>query len=359
MTHGRCRDVAQPQRRQRKHRMKANLPMNDIHPLFRRRPESAGRQGFTLVELLVVIAIIGILIALLVPAVQMVREAARRTQCTSQMRQLQIAVSNYETAFQKYPDGGTQINEVSMFVTLLPYLELQNLSKQVNKDTNLFSLPASDPLINTGNENLAANRLQVLLCPSGLEEFAEDPATGLPVSPELYTTHYYGVMGPTGDPALNGQGHVNPISGVFYSCIDAGSVNGAYSTEGVFSPNQTVDHSRLVDGSSTTLMFGEISWEDRDGARTSYRSWIRGVSRFSPGDPAFAGEVCSMKNVDFPINSDQVTILNSMAFGSMHPTGANFVFCDGSTRLIPESIDFTLYKSLSTVDGGEIAAEEF
>ena len=149
------------------------------------------RSGFTLIELLVVIAIIGILIGLLLPAVQGVREAARRTSCANNLRQLGLAAMNYEGIFKKFPSGFTQDRILfngslrfqghSVFYFMLPYLEQNNLS-----DTMNFKLPLAN-VSGTPNGGLAATPISIYLCPTDLlpNSSVPFPETGTP-------TQYYG-----------------------------------------------------------------------------------------------------------------------------------------------------------------------
>src|SRR5436190_23807607 len=119
------------------------------------------REAFTLIELLVVIAIIAILIGLLLPAVQKVREAANRAQCQNNLHQIGTALHNYASVNNRFPPGGVSANETSWHVHLLPFLELQNLFNQFNLSAGQY-----DAGTMAGRNAVAFNRVAVFLCPS-------------------------------------------------------------------------------------------------------------------------------------------------------------------------------------------------
>ena len=147
------------------------------------------RKAFTLVELLVVIAIIGILVALLLPAIQAAREAARRSECGNKLKQIALALQNYHDTYKTLPCGGWQDTQMSWLVSVLPFVEQQTLFDQFIFTTGAYT--------QTGKNALAANPIPAYLCPSGVIKMSQETTT-------LYTTHYYGNMGPKG---------INPVTG--------------------------------------------------------------------------------------------------------------------------------------------------
>ncbi len=314
---------------------------------------SRARAAFTLIELLVVIAIIAILIALLVPAVQKVREAAARSECTNNLKQLGLALHNFHNVFHGFPKAGKLTNELSWHVYILPFIEQDNLYKQFNFAPGTFNGPPN----NTGpkRNELALNRIPQFLCPSCDIEKMLLNAPNNPDLPELinneppYTTHYYGVMGPTGN---------NPITGQPYGWNNVGP-HGGFAKEGIFiqdtvaagnspGPDVGVRIAQVLDGTSNTLMVGEISWVN-NATGTRYRSWVRGCDTA----PVCAG----CRNVTNAINSPSIATFNDIAFGSMHSAGANFLMGDGSARFILDSINLGTYRALASIDGGEVLGD--
>ena len=144
-------------------------------------------RGFTLVELLVVIAIIGVLVALLLPAVQAAREAARRSQCQNNLKQLGLALHNHHDTYKKFPTFSAGNPNISWVVYLLPFMEQNNVYE-------LFPRDASGKLqVTTTSDVRATNRIDPLLCPSGVVQFSTYSGEG-----GRYTTHNNGVLGPKG-----------------------------------------------------------------------------------------------------------------------------------------------------------------
>jgi len=290
--------------------------------LYARKPHT---RGFTLVELLVVIAIIGVLVALLLPAVQAAREAARRSSCTNNLKQLGLALHNHHDTFGQFPVGATTAsNGLSLHVALLPFMEQKNRYDLFNQN-EAFTSSTNRPLTQTPVDGF--------LCPSGTEIIADDNASDR-------TTHYYGSMGPTG---------ANTTTGTNYKENTAGG-HGGWGLQGLFGWNTELGFSNVTDGTSSTIAFGEISWGDRNGKDTRYRAWARGGQANSYMAPA--------KNVAQAINADYTALFNDMSFGSNHPGGAQFAYVDGSVHFIPETIDFGVYKATASRNGQEVATAD-
>ena len=308
------------------------------------------RKAFTLIELLVVIAIIAILIGLLLPAVQKVREAAARTKCQNNLKQIGLALHNFHDAIGGLPKAGKFSNELSWHVFVLPYAEQGSLFNQFNLAAGAFNGPPGNrgPMKN----ELAFNKVPIYLCPScPLDRMATNSPPNNVNAPELinnqapYTTHYYGVMGPKG---------TNPVTGLAYTWDNTGS-HGGFARQGMFmrdtikpNPNTGAEpgypFTAITDGTSNTLMVGEIAWVNNITG-TRYRSWIRGCDTA----PVCAGS----RNVVNSINTPSIALFNDIAFGSMHPSGANFLMGDGAVRFIRDSINLNTYRAMASRDGGE------
>jgi prepilin-type N-terminal cleavage/methylation domain-containing protein/prepilin-type processing-associated H-X9-DG protein len=309
--------------------------VHNVPPRLRRlRPVRA----FTLIELLVVIAIIAVLIGLLLPAVQKVREAANRAKCFNNLKQIGLALHNYHDAEKRFPPGGVDRNETSWHVYLLPYLEQEALFREFDLSPGSFTSGPGQ----AGRNAVAFNRVAVYLCPSARTEKMLLNTPNNVNTPELingqppYTTHYYGVMGPGG---------TNPATGAPYGFRNT-TEYGGFGTQGVFECNSRTRIADVTDGTSNTLLVGEVSWvHPVVGSR--YRSWMRGCEQ--GGNNWIAG----CRNVVSSINTPDIATFNNIAFGSQHPGGANFVLCDGSVRFVSENINLGVYKAAASRNGGE------
>jgi prepilin-type N-terminal cleavage/methylation domain-containing protein len=311
------------------------------------------RRAFTLIELLVVIAIIAILIALLVPAVQKVREASARTQCQNHLKQIGLAVHGFHDAYKGFPKAGEKSNNMSWHVFILPFIDQVPLYDKFDLSPGKFN----DAPNNTGpGKNVNGLTLvPAYQCPSSLikkMQTANPPNN--PNLPEImngeipYTTHYYGVMGPVG---------INPATGTAYRFDNSGAAtHGGFSLQGIFVRDTTsnglkgceigIKAAQVTDGTSNTFLVGELSWGN-DYTGTRYRSWVRGCD--------FDGtEVCAgCKNVVNVINFPAITLFNEISFGSSHPGGTHFCLADGTVRFIQQTINLGVYRSLASYDGGE------
>ena len=304
--------------------------------------------GFTLVELLVVIAIIGILIAILLPAVQAAREAARRMQCSNNLRQMMIAVHGYHDLFGVMPPEAWPWQGISVYTRLLPFVEQRSAF-----DTIDFGLIGDNPddQGNLGVFEIAKMRIQVLLCPSCSNTFSSMKMYGQEV--DCFTAHYYGISGAAG---------TNPATGGEYSHIvasETGGMAGPVADNGVIYESSSVPFSGITDGLSNTFCFGEIAHNDYEG----YFAWTRGGQKAQGVGPIIYG---SAKNVAWSIGviwnrSDPSypmykSFFNNGSFSSHHPAGAQFALCDSSVRLVSESTDPDILKSFASRSGGEIAS---
>jgi prepilin-type N-terminal cleavage/methylation domain-containing protein len=343
-------------------------------------PHRRFHRAFTLIELLVVIAIIGILIALLLPAVQKVREAANRSRCQNNLKQLGIALHNYHDANGSLPPGnygGTFA--YSWIVMILPYIEQDNIAKQMVWDHALLLTPGSQQY---GNDINAANgpiirrmRSRVLVCPSSpLPMVIRNNYDGTlgHLSPS-----YAGVAGSNPDfsgtnRCPGGENHSTCLNGVLIA-----NTTGAAGTTGPTGSLTKMPLERLTDGTANVLAIGEQSswgWTITSTGQT-LRGDCRASGRFGWAAGGYSGNGARRSNlviVNRPLGTLQcgrplydgtpqptdvgmVTLTdldNTTAFRSSHGAGAEFTFGDGSVRWLSESIGFTLYRSLAIRDSG-------
>jgi prepilin-type N-terminal cleavage/methylation domain-containing protein/prepilin-type processing-associated H-X9-DG protein len=298
-----------------------------------RRTSKFSPNGFTLVELLVVITIIGILIALLLPAVQTAREAARRMQCANNLKQLGLALHSYGASHGVFPPGGFSSTEMGFLVMLLPQMEQQAIYDQF-----VFT---DGPYEVAGKLSNSLNLIPAYLCPSCTQQ--KSTMTGecwpLPDGVRVYATHYVGIMGP------------KLVDGGIqqYRIKYETETYGGLAQQGVLYWDNAVSVESITDGTSNTFAVGELSWSEYP----AYRSWVRGGSRTN----SHASPIC--KNVTtIPINSKppySSTPHNDNPLGSDHSGGVNVAMCDGSTQFISENIDYSVALSLASRDGGETA----
>jgi prepilin-type N-terminal cleavage/methylation domain-containing protein/prepilin-type processing-associated H-X9-DG protein len=290
------------------------------------------RPAFTLVELLVVIAIIGVLIALLLPAVQAAREAARRLKCTNNMKQATMAMLNYHDTYGCFPpDSCDNARYHGIWVRMSPYLEQGLFAERYHFD----EVASSDYHIQLTTQM----GLSTLLCPSCTVVYTRETQPG---RERCYTSHYFGNSGPIG---------VNPVTGAPYG----NAITGAYdiATQGVFTNIKGVSIHDVTDGASSTIAIGEISLDKYQAFR---------VFCYGTQNSGSAGGLIlrATKNHAWPINvllHSESTVYsgfnNNGPYGSHHPGGANMSFCDGSVTFFPENIDMKVYLALASRDGGE------
>ena len=319
-------------------------------------------RGFTLIELLVVIAIIAVLIALLLPAVQAAREAARRTQCKNNLKQLGLALHNYESTHRVFPPGSLGYPFVwSPQAQLLPYIEQGHLQSLL-----VFQVPPMvafgagfDPVAVAQNETAAKSPVPLFTCPSDKER----------VPNSLYGGISY--------PANAGSG-INQI-GV---AADDGSVSNA---DGVIFQRSRIGFRDVTDGTSNTAAFGEQLLGDGVNSAPAANDFRRRVVELpmatqttevactAAGAPAWSGQrgakwinghmADAMYNHYFVPNAKVPDCHNGFhnfaitSARSAHTGGVQVALVDGSVRFVSENLDLTIWRGIATRDGGEVISE--
>ncbi len=302
-------------------------------------PLPTSRRAFTLVELLVVIAIIGVLVALLLPAVQAAREASRRIKCSNNLKQIGLAMHNYHDTHLAFPAGARVLNNLPWNVFILPQIEQQALYNQFDQGTGAFNGGANQE---GPNKNIHATvRLNAYLCPSSVVNvFATHPSSALLDGRRTFAKHYFGVMGPKISGTTTGTYQFDP----------APAGQGGFALQGILGRDSRVRMANVTDGTSNTLLVGEISNPGGDGG-----SWVRGIA-FGTTQSAATG-MCSSKNINFGINVLLTPLsanqFNDISFASYHTRGAQFTLADGSVRYLSENINSAAYKAAASQDGGE------
>ena len=301
---------------------------------WRTKPFTFKSQGFTLVEMLVVIAIIGILIAMLFPALQAVRQAARQTKCSANLRQIILATLNVETNRRKFPAGDNGEGG-SFVVQLLPFLKQEFLYERAIAD--LEGQTYQERL-----EELCKLDVEPLLCPAS---YPTDIETNVS-NQGKFTTHYYGIAGPIGNGISSEENYEYE-----YDSINA-STAGPIGLQGIFSPNKNgVFKERTIrdvrDGTSYTFGLGEISGFDNSEYidQIERGGWAFGAKY----DGKRASETYGLKSVRYPINR-QGGELNDQPFSSNHPGGAQFALLDGAIRYVDERVSLDILKTFCSID---------
>jgi prepilin-type N-terminal cleavage/methylation domain-containing protein/prepilin-type processing-associated H-X9-DG protein len=310
--------------------------MSCIHTDCRRDPRSA----YTLIELLVVIAIIAVLIGLILPAVQKVREAAARIQCANNLKQIGLACHQHHDAYGMFPPGWVyapftvpQGNIIQggagTFTFLLPYLEQDALARIYRWDRR----PQGPE-----NQPVATSQLKVLQCPSAESNrwvtAVEDPGN-----------YGYGGRGACGD--YTGVKQIDP------RLVQLGLVDPAADCRGVLTENYLTRLADITDGTSQTLLVTECAGRPKlwragrpvPGGYAAGGVWVAGTLTFGQGSTADGAT---------KLGRCAINCTNDREVYSFHPGGANTAFADGSVHFLNAGVDIRIFAGLVTRAGGEV-----
>jgi prepilin-type N-terminal cleavage/methylation domain-containing protein/prepilin-type processing-associated H-X9-DG protein len=349
------------------------------------------RTGFTLIELLVVIAIIAILIGLLLPAVQKIREAAARMSCSNNLHQLALAAHNYEGTYGYFPPGwvapnpvynlpaagivmGSRLSEsprrTNVMIELLPYIEQDNLVKTWNFTNNAANLR------NAANPNGPAGQVvKIFLCPSSI--VAQNPTAV--VSGNTYGLNSYGAMAgrisfsarTVGLPQVPSTSGTSPQPPAPAPLDVSGSTTIHATLDGIFYTNSRVKMTGISDGTSNTILFGERQHLDANFDQIYTTFPIIGWSGWAWVDQENAlGDylvgACQPINWKVPASAIGTSPANTSnnnwirmklsSMSSAHAGGANVALADGSVRFLTDATAQTVLWALATRAGGEVAS---
>lgn len=322
------------------------------------------RRGFTLVELLVVIAIIGVLIALLLPAVQQAREAARRMQCRNNLKQMGLALHNYHDTYGAFPAGYYRNNDddnVSAFqgpgwgwgTSILPQIEENNRFDGLSPNTRHASDDAD--ILQYSQPPISAYR-----CPSAPGGDLNETLPTSSSSPAHGLSTYKGVFGDRNTQAY----YTSDLPNCSYyagSCVNGGN--------GIFSPNSKISFRDITDGTTNTVMVGEVPYGP-NGTKTSsgtlidYKGavWI-GITADGNSSAGVRSNVATIQTLrgltasGSTSTSYQINGSSSNAFGSHHAGGAQFVLADASARFIASTVEPSLLNRISARNDGQVVGE--
>jgi prepilin-type N-terminal cleavage/methylation domain-containing protein/prepilin-type processing-associated H-X9-DG protein len=294
------------------------------------------RNAFTLVELLVVIAIIGVLVALLLPAIQAAREASRRSQCSNNLKQIGLAVHNFELTHKRLPPGarysssGTRRGSILVF--LLPHLEESAVSSLIDlKSANLDNEIAK-------NEGIRSRIVATYVCPSDSHE---------EVYPGIAVHNYSASRGPT-------SLYANPVCPcplpLEWASLALAPLDDPKNFAGPFTRvGSTAKLSQITDGVSKTIFFGEVRPNCSEHSRVGWAFTNNGNGYCSTLVP-INYDTCSEDATDACKRSCNWT--TEVGFKSAHSGGAQFLLGDGSVHFVPESIDHRMYQNLGAKSDG-------
>jgi prepilin-type N-terminal cleavage/methylation domain-containing protein/prepilin-type processing-associated H-X9-DG protein len=315
---------------------------------------SRKRRGFTLIELLVVIAIIGVLVSLLLPAVQSAREAARRAQCTNNLKQIGLGMHNYLSTHNTFMPGRLDCCWGTWQLNLLPYIEQAQLYDAYNwgSTTNDGAVNARFRYAGFCNTTVSRSRINALTCPS---DTTNAPIT---TSTALITSHSYAAnWGNTG------VGQQATLNGINFGGAPFMNVSSAMpGTSG-----RCFGLQDIRDGSSNTLLVGEVIMGQGTSDLRGFTWWgdAAGFEAYlTPNSPQ--PDVTGAGYCRFPFQQNPpcvntaATAVQPVMFGSRsrHPGGVNVCLADGSVRFVKNSVSYFTWQAVSTTQGGEAVSSD-
>lgn len=309
---------------------------NSSNPVVSQPRQS--QSGFTLIELLVVIAVIGVLVALLLPAVQNARESARRTQCQNNLKQLGLGLHNYHDANKCFPMGAHvrpgPTYSLGSLVALLPYIERRTTYLTVDFNAQDCCL-STKSLQAAGKPNAPQTRIDTYLCPSDPHagrSLLSGPTGPLPASGDCGVLHPGNYLGVSGDAGIG-----------YPTCYF--NITATTNGTGMMFTRSSVRFEHVRDGTSQTLFFGE-----------------RGL----PNDLGWGWVMCGGSECEQYLNTQNGLIgptdgptssLTVSQFWSWHPGGVHFLLVDGHVRFLNVSISYNTLKALSTKSAKDLVGE--
>jgi prepilin-type N-terminal cleavage/methylation domain-containing protein/prepilin-type processing-associated H-X9-DG protein len=307
------------------------------------------RRAFTLIELLVVIAIIAILIGLLLPAVQKVREAAARLQCSNNLKQIGLAYHNYHDSYKKFPPSliSDPTRTVGWGLFILPYIEQNNLYALYNLTAPFYAVNASAGI---NNQAVANTPVTLFRCPSAQDR---DPYT--------YTFNYPGYPQVTWQAWPADYSNIDSLDPLLISYLALGY--GTSQAQGALQRDAGTTIQSIQDGSSNTFLIVEIAGRNGLWQMGTYTGLPLPTTVGQGGwaDPTSSGTTLIGSSSDGTVAPGACGINCSNAYGlyAFHSGGANAVFCDGSVRFVSSAANITTLAFLVTRNGGEVITGDY
>ncbi len=330
------------------------------------------QSAFTLVELLVVIAIIGVLVGLLLPAVQAAREAARRMQCSNNLKQLALAFHNHHDTFRAFPTGGQEITGSRYVIgwpgKIFPFFEQGNLRNRVDSMATGFNTN-----VTVGGVTRAATALDWIM-PWRLRAAPHngaDPVFEAPIPTFICPSSELGAKSPDGSTSTDPD-----VRAIFQAALHYRANGGAatvalvqgtqgrhqwYNKSGVMYPECKTTFGTITDGSSNTILLGETS--SAIGRALNTRSW-GGIQPWTWGYYAYPPSATrgwlflDHKIVTYPIGYTGAFFTNETPFTSNHTGGAMFAMCDGSVQFLSKTMPLLVLQNMATVSDGQVVSIE-